>query len=66
LTQNQFLKKYKGKEFYIDRVEIDETPVSMVKVDNKALPMNETDLFWTLYQESETVFSDPNLEIVKF
>lgn len=66
MTQNQFLKKYKGKEFYIDRVEIDETPVSMVKVDNKALPMNETDLFWTLYQESETVFSDPNLEIVKF
>jgi len=66
MTQNQFLTKYKGKEFVIETSEVNETPVNIVKVNDKILEETEFQIFWTLYTESKTVYADKNTEIVKF
>lgn len=66
MTQNQFLEKYKNKEFIVVTVEVNETPQNFVKVDNKILEEHEADIFWILYTDSKTIYADKTTEIVKF
>lgn len=66
MTQNQFIGKYRNKQLTIERVQVDEYPSSIIRVEGRILSDSETNLFWTLYMETKTIHSDPNIEVVKF
>lgn len=66
MNENQFIKKYRGKEFIIEKVEEKDLYAYTVIVDNKVLTEEEEDLFFIFYGEMETIYESNKREIVKW
>lgn len=66
MGKEQFIKKYKGKQFIVEMAGNKNLSTHVVLVDDQVLDEEEEDLFFIFYQEMKTIYESKSIEIVKW
>lgn len=66
MVEKEFIDKYKGKTFVIDRIIEKDLSTFVIEVDGHILDNDEEDLFFQFYSEMDRVVEDVFTEIVKW
>lgn len=63
MDQKKFIEKYKDSQITIERIQEGDLYNYAILIDQKALDFDEEEIFWTLYQNTDTVYCSPSMDI---